>query len=291
MTTDMAGRTERPKVAPGNQEQLRAWDGDEGAYWAEHAEAYDKSLAGYQDGFMAAAAIGPGDRVLDVGCGTGQTTRAAARVAASGRAHGVDLSARMLDVARALAAREGVRNIDFEQADAQVHPFPTSGYDVAISRTALMFFADRRAGFANLARALRPGGRLCALVWQPVPVQEWVRDFTSALAAGRDLPAPPPDAPSPFSLADPDVARGLLTGSGFVDVTIEPSAAPMWFGDDPEQAYDFVVGMLGWMVASLDDASKAGALAALRRSLDAHAGAVGVAYESGVWTITASRPT
>src|SRR5215211_6128138 len=97
-------------VDPSNAEQAQAWDGDEGAYWAAHAERFDRSVAAYHRPFMTAAAITPTDRVLDVGCGTGQTTRDAARAATAGSALGVDLSARMIDYARQQAASEGLTN-------------------------------------------------------------------------------------------------------------------------------------------------------------------------------------
>jgi ubiquinone/menaquinone biosynthesis C-methylase UbiE len=144
-----------------NAEQRRAWDGDEGAYWAAHADRFDRAVAPYHERLMSTAAIAPGERVLDIGCGTGQTTRDAARAAAPGGvALGVDLSSQMLDVARARASDERVRNAAFEQADAQVHPFDAASFDVAISRTGAMFFGDPVAAFTNIHRSLRAGGRM-----------------------------------------------------------------------------------------------------------------------------------
>jgi ubiquinone/menaquinone biosynthesis C-methylase UbiE len=139
-----------------NAGQLRAWDGDEGGYWADNAEYFDRSVAVYHERLMTTAAVGERDRVLDVGCGTGQTTRDAARAASAGSALGIDLSSRMLDLARRRATEEGLTNASFAQADAQIHPFEPGGYDVAISRTAAMFFGDHVAAFTNIGRALRP---------------------------------------------------------------------------------------------------------------------------------------
>src|SRR5690349_20152229 len=127
------------QVDASNEGQLATWDGDEGAYWAEHADRFDRSIAGYHEAFKAAAAITSTDDVLDVGCGTGETTRDAARRAERGSALGVDLSSAMLDVARRRAADEGLTNVRFEHADAQVHPFAPASVDVVISRTAAMF--------------------------------------------------------------------------------------------------------------------------------------------------------
>jgi SAM-dependent methyltransferase len=276
-------------VAASNLEQLRAWDGEEGDYWARHADRFDDSVAGYHGPLMAAAGIGPADRVLDVGCGTGQTTRDAARLAPAGHALGVDLSGAMLRVARARADAEGVRNASFLQADAQVHPFEAGGFDVVISRTGAMFFGDRAEAFANLARALRPGGRLALVAWQPVPANEWFVSVMGALAAGRDLPSPPPEAPSPFALSDPARVVPLLEGAGFTTPALTPLSEPMRFGDTPEEAHAFLAGLLDWLVRDLDETRRRRALDDLMAVLRAHATPAGVLLGSAMWLVTARR--
>ena len=276
-------------VHPTNAEQLRAWDGDEGAYWAEHAVYFDRSIAAYHAKLMAAAAIGTGEVVLDIGCGTGQTTRDAARAASSGSALGVDLSARMLDVARRRAAEEAVRNASFEQVDAQVHPFSPETFDVAMSRTGAMFFGDLSAAFANIGRAMVPRGRLVLMVWQPLHSNEWIREISGALAAGRDLPAPPSGAPGPFSLSQPDVVRRVLTTAGFGEVELEGSTAGMWFGNDADDAHRFVLGLLGWMLHGLDDSGRQRAADGLRATMAAHETRDGVVFDSAAWIIRAAR--
>lgn len=285
----MTGRDATP-IDPSNAEQARAWDGDEGAYWAAHADEFDRAVASQHASLMAVAAIGDGDRVLDVGCGTGQTTRDAARASASGSALGVDLSSAMLDHARRRAAEEGIDNAAHEQADAQIHPFAPGTFDVLLSRTGAMFFGDRKAACANLHRAVRPGGRLAITTWQAPPRNEWFLAFTGAFAAGRVLPAPPPGAPSPFALADPDHIADVLGSAGFHEIETEAESSPMWFGDDGEAAQRFVVGQLRWMLDGLDDTARRRALDALRASLDAHETPDGVVYESGFWLVTARRP-
>jgi SAM-dependent methyltransferase len=276
-------------VDPSNIEQLRAWDGDEGEYWADNAEYFDRSIAPYHDRLLAAAAIGERHHVLDVGCGTGQTTRDAARAASAGSALGVDLSSRMLDYARRRATEEGVTNVTFAQADAQIHRFESGAYDVAISRTGAMFFGDHVVAFSNIGRALRSGGRLLLVTWQPLAGNEWIREISEALAAGRDLPTPPPDA-GPFSLSDPDRVRALLTAAGLTDVELDGTTAGIWFGNDADDAHRFVGGLMGWMLQGLDDAGRARAIDALHDTMAAHAAPDGVLFESAAWIIQATRP-
>lgn len=276
-------------VDSSNVEQLRAWDGDEGKYWADHADYFDRSVAPYHERLLAAAAIGKADRVLDIGCGTGQTTRDAARAAFAGSAFGVDLSSRMLDHARQRAAEECVTNATFAQADAQIHPFQPGAFDVAISRTAAMFFGDHVAAFRNIATGLRPGGRLVLVTWQPLDGNEWLREIFGALATGRDLPTPPADA-GPFALAHPDRVRNLLTAAGFTDIELDGRTAAMWFGSDADDAHRFVLGLMAWMVAGLDDVGRARASEALHATMAAHTTPDGVLFESAAWIIQAQRP-
>ncbi len=204
----MTGSARTP-VAEANAEQARAWDGDEGSFWAAHPDAFDDAVRDHHARLLAAAGITPGERVLDVGCGTGQTTRDAARLAgASGHVVGVDLSTAMLDVARRRAGREqDLPPVELLHADAQIHPFAPGSFDLVLSRTGAMFFGDPGAAFTNLARATRPGGRLCLLAWQPLERNEWIRTILGVLAAGRDLPGPPPDAPGPFALSSTRCVR------------------------------------------------------------------------------------
>jgi SAM-dependent methyltransferase len=193
----------------------------------------------------------------------------------------------MLAVARRRADAEGLRNVEFLQADAQIHPFGPASFDVAISRTAAMFFSDRVAALANVRRALKPGGRLVLLVWQRPDRNAWFLELTSALAAGRRLPAPPPDVPSPFAMADPAVVRDVLSQAGYTGVAVHGIDGEMYLGPDPDQAYAFTLGLLGWMLDGLDAVRRDLARRALRTVIDAHAGPDGVAFGSAVWLVTA----
>jgi SAM-dependent methyltransferase len=270
-------------VAPSNTGQERAWDGVDGGLWAVHSDLLENATARYDTALLDAAGITGGSRVLDVGCGTGSITRAAARRAAPGPVLGVDLSTAMIDVARTRAA--GLGNAAFLRADAQVHPFPDAAFDVVVSRTGASFFGDPAAAFANLARATAPGGRLALLTWQEPARNEWFAEITGALA-GRPLPGPPPGAPGPFAFADPDTVVTLLDGAGFADVQVTDVREPEVFGTDPVVARDVMAELLGWLIGDDADAARAALLATMR----AHDGPDGITFGSAAWLATAVRP-
>jgi Methyltransferase domain len=148
--------TSTTHIAPSNVDQNDAWNGSEGEYWAAHAERFDRSMSRCAPAFESAAAVQLDSRVLDIGCGTGQTTRQAARATAHGSALGVDLSSQMVEVARLLTGRKGLTNAAFQRADAQVYPFAT-GVDMAISRTGAMFFGGPRQPPSTFVEPYAPG--------------------------------------------------------------------------------------------------------------------------------------
>jgi SAM-dependent methyltransferase len=276
-----------------NVDQAAAWDGPDGLYWAAHQARFDASIRPHHAQLMAAAAIAPGEAVLDIGCGNGLTSRDAARATGlGGSVLGVDLSGPMLARAEQSTKDEGLGTIRFEQADAQVYPFEAGAFDVAMSRFGVMFFADPLAAFTNIATAVRPGGRLTMLVWQSLAANEWISAMRDALAVGRDLPVPPPGAPGPFGLADTGYATGLLTGAGFTDVAFTGSEQPFDVGPDADDAYAFAAGLqpVLMMLADLDEPTKARALDGLRATIAAHATPDGVVFRSAAWVVTARKP-
>lgn len=173
-----------------NVDMAAAWDGEEGDDWSENAERYDAADREIWARFEGEVDIGEADQVLDIGCGTGKSTRSAARRASSGSVLGIDLSSRMLDRARRQSEDEGLTNIRYVQGDAQVHPFEPEVFDIAISSFGAMFFADPVAAFTNLARALRHDGRVAFVAWQRFENNEWLTEIFDAVAAGHELPAP-----------------------------------------------------------------------------------------------------
>jgi len=273
-------------VDPSNAEQAGDWDGAEGAYWATHREEYERLLGVFDTRLVDAGNVGAGDRCLDVGCGTGATSRALA--ARGGSVLGLDLSGPMLAVARNAAA--DLDQLTFIQGDAQVYPFEPSSFDVGVSRMGCMFFGDPTAAFANIGRALRPGGRLALTVWQEVAANEWLTALDAALEEPptEDAPDEPAAyAPSPFSLADPDLCTSILKSAGYVDVRLEPLRIPLAFGSVADaQAF-----LDTWIDEDLDEKGRARVSASLNRLLVKHATSDGVLIQSATWLVTARRPS
>ncbi|MGW0366375.1 class I SAM-dependent methyltransferase [Streptomyces sp. NPDC002990] len=271
-----------------NRQQAEAWNGWEGAHWAEHPERYNGMLESFNAPLFAAAGIEAGDRVLDVGCGTGQTTLIAARWACEGTVVGIDLSAPMLERARRDATAEGIGNIAFEQGDAQVHPFPGGGFDVILSRGGVMFFADHVAAFTHLRQSLAPDGRLAFLGPQPGGPDGPYARATAALSPF--LREPSPAARGMGSLLDPARIRHVLGAAGFTDIEIASAEAPMTFGADAADAADFIFGM-GTTRHNLRDADPAAIArvrAEVRDALKEFETTGGVLVPGSVWIVTAS---
>src|SRR5262245_21547982 len=201
---------------------------------------YDAELQKLNEVLRGSYAIHPHDHVLDIGCGVGQTTRDAARLAVAGSALGVDISAPMIERARQLTEAAGFHNVTFEQADAGIHAFPSERFDIAISRFGTMFFANPGAAFANIGRALKPGGRLVMMVWQNHDRIEWSVSIQRALGSTTEVPSASPRAPDPFSLADPANTAPILETAGFVEVAFKDVHEPVYYGPDVAAALDWI---------------------------------------------------
>lgn len=278
-------------VAVANVEMAQMWDG-EADEWIANADRYDATDRLINARFESEVQIGPRDRVVDIGCGTGKSSRDAARRARQGWVLGVDLSSRMLDDARRRSVDEGVTNVEYLCADAQVHPFEPDSFDLAISAFGAMFFADPVAALTNIRRSLRPGGGIAFLAWQRFEHNEWLATIFDALAAGRDLPAPAPGEPGPFGLADPEAVTTLLRDAGFEDGRLTSICEPMWLGASADEAWTFVsdMGLVRGLTSELADGDRLRAMAELRRRIADRATSDGVLVGSAAWLITAHRP-
>jgi ubiquinone/menaquinone biosynthesis C-methylase UbiE len=252
---------------------------------------YDAELSRYNEVLRRAVGIQLHDHVIDIGCGTGQTTRQAARTARAGSALGVDVSATAIERARELAGAEGLRNVTFEHTDAQVHRFPQERFDLAISRFGTMFFDDPLAAFANIGRALRPAGRLVMMVWQAHDRNEWDVTIHESLEAAEGPVAGASGGPDAFSLADPPTVTEILQAAGFAGIAFTDVHEPVYYGPDVAAALDWVRGFTctSEILRRLDPAAATRAVERLRVALAAHLSDGGVWFDSRAWIITAQR--
>jgi len=275
------------RVTSPNAEQLEYWNGPAGERWAANHAMVDRNLAMLTEALFAAAAAAPGERVLDIGCGCGTTTlRLRERVEPAGRVVGVDVSAPQLAFAR---GRTAGTDLAFIEADASAYAFAPE-FDLLCSRFGVMFFADPTAGFANLRRAVAPGGRLAFMCWRVPADNPW---WTAPVAAAFDLlpeePPPEPHAPGAFAFADPDRIRAILTGAGFGSIAIDPFDGAFDLGPTVEAAADEVmsIGGLARRTRGLDPDTIAQIRARMPAALAPFQTPRRVAPPAGVWIVTA----
>jgi ubiquinone/menaquinone biosynthesis C-methylase UbiE len=282
---------------PGNAAQVRRWNGPDGQRWIAQRERHLAEHQHLTPHLFRAAGISPGERVLDVGCGCGDTTIAAARAARGddgrrpgqvGGAVGLDLSGPMLGVARQLAGQAGAANAWFVCADAQACPLRRASFDVMISKFGTLFFDDPRAAFAAIGATLRPNGRLAFLCWQDDPRNELFALPKQAFAA--HVPAPDPADGDLF--ADPEQISRLLTSTGWTGIEITAVTEPARLGSDVDDVMTYVRGMnsVRTLTASLADQAVAErVLAALAEQYAARQRPDGVWVEAAAWLVTARR--
>jgi SAM-dependent methyltransferase len=207
--------------------QHEYWNSKVGEEWARQADLMDRMLQPMTQPAFDLLELKPGERVLDIGCGAGATTLAAARYIGDGQAVGVDISKPLLELARERANTWGA-NAHFVEADVSAAPLRDAPFDAAFSRFGVMFFDDPSAAFAKIRAALKPGGRIVFICWRSFKENGWT---FAPLAALRDMLKAPiqaadPDAPGPFQLQDPDKIKSTLARAGWRDVSIAP-----WDGD------------------------------------------------------------
>lgn len=276
-----------------NQEQIRFWNEQGGPRWVKRQQQLDDQISQLGLLAMQRAKVQLGERVLDVGCGCGQTAlELAERVGPQGVVLGVDLSAPMLTRARERQRERGLTNLTFLQADAQTHQFEPARFDLLFSRFGVMFFEDPAAAFANLHTALHPGGRLCFVCWQALDQNEWARVPLAATTRHVPLPPPPPpNAPGPFSFANPDRVRGVLEAGGCKEVNLEPAQAALTMGGavTVEDAVDFLleIGPVARLLLDVSEAVRARVVEEMHAALTPYASSNGVRMGGAVWIVTA----
>ncbi len=274
-----------------NRDQAAHWNDSEATGdWVTHQERYDRMLEPFSGLIVDAVALAPGERVLDVGCGCGTTTLAAARAVAPGSAVGVDLSVSMLERARQNARQSGFANTSFEEGDAQVRRFGTA-FDAVISRFGVMFFADPVAAFANLHTATRPGGRIAFVCWQPLLANEWLRVPAAAMAEHIPLPdVGDQEAPGMFALSEPDRTSRMLREAGWQEVTVTGWHTPILVGGgtlDDAISYLQARSVARRILDTVDAATQARAIDSVRETFARHADGDGVRLDAAVWLVQA----
>lgn len=276
-----------------NADQIAYWNNSAGATWAALQDRLDRQIEPLGQKAMDAGAPKAGERVLDIGCGCGQTSlELAQRVGPTGQVLGVDISEPMLEVARRRGGEAGMANVSFLAADAQTHAFPAGGFDLAFSRFGVMFFDDPTAAFSNVAAALRPDGRLAFVCWRPLAENPWMgAPMQAALALLPPMPPPAdPTAPGPFAFADPERLRGILAAAGLVDIDIAPHDQMIGGNDlDETVAMSLRVGPLGAVLRENPEL-KDGVVGAIREALAQYVTPQGVMMASATWIVTARRP-
>jgi len=284
-----------PLTANGpNAEQIRHWNEVAAPRWVASEAMLDAQIAPLGLAAMERARVAAGERVLDVGCGCGQTTlQLAAKVGPRGSVTGIDISTPMLERARARAAERELAQVRFLNADAQTTAVGAAAFDLVFSRFGVMFFSDPRAAFANLRASLAPGGRVAFVCWQDLKLNPWMR--VPLLAAAQHITLQPPsgpDAPGPFSFAAPARVRAILEGAGFADVAIDPLELELVVGGaggNLEQAVEIMLE-LGPMAAAMreaDPALRPRVADAVREALAPFASPAGVKLGSAVWIVRA----
>jgi SAM-dependent methyltransferase len=262
-----------------NAYQVADWNGSSGERWVANQVRLDAMLAGFGEAAIAAAAPVAGERVLDIGCGAGATSRALAqRVGTQGRVLGLDISESLIARARDVAIAGP--HLAFEVADASSAALPEAAYDLLFSRFGVMFFEDPTAAFAHMRRALKPGGRIAFVCWRGAGENDWGRLPLAAIAAIVPLPAPPaPEAPGPFAFGDRDRVMRILSGAGFADIRAEA------IEDALEMAFE--VGPLSRALADQPDDIRARAATAVRAAYATKPGHKAVMIDGAAWIVTA----
>ncbi|WP_165367350.1 class I SAM-dependent methyltransferase [Phytoactinopolyspora endophytica] len=275
-----------------NQGEREYWAGDGPRQYDEHGDRWEAMMAPFGTAVFDAVALQPGERVLDVGCGWGATTvEAAERVAPDGTVDGIDISMQMLAHARQHIA--GLTNVTLLEADAQIHRFEQEAYDAVISRFAAMLFDDPPAAFANLRRALKPGGRLAFVCWRHPLETEWLAVALAAVVPliGRQPDLGQPDTPGPFAFADGDRARRMVAAGGFSEVTLEPVVRPQRVAGDSADAAEFVLSLpeSRQLLEGEPESVRAAVSGALVEAFLPYSGPRGVVMDASAWLVTAHR--
>jgi SAM-dependent methyltransferase len=287
-----AGNPPRP---PANAEAIEAWDGPLFERFVKYRHIIVTGLKQFGDEAMRVHPPPSGGRVLDIGCGFGDTTQQLAElVGPGGFAVGVDAAPRFIDVARTEAAEAGVGNVRFDVMDVERASFDDR-FDYAFSRMGTMFFASPVAALRNVRAALVPGGLLVMVVWRSKEENEWIylpQRITERFVKKPEEYDEPTCGPGPFSMANADTTSGILTKAGYGEISLRRCDLPYKAGDDIEEAIDLtmdlgpageILRLQGERAAHLHEPIRE----ALREAMAQFVGSDGVVAPASIWIVSA----
>ena len=276
-----------------NQEQREFWSDIKGDLWVTLQPRIDTMLATFGDKALDTLNPQSGERILEIGCGTGTTTLALGeRVGASGEILAADLSRPMLNKAIERANVSAEDSITFVEADAQVHNFPTAAFDAVYSRFGVMFFDNPVAAFRNIRKAVRPGGRMAYVCWADRKANPWIRIPAGAAKAFLDLPAPPPDdAPGQFSMENEHRVQQILHDAGWSDIGLERFTVDGSIGSNAADAASFItkMGPMSEPFALADSDTQNKTLQVIEEALTPYSNDSGVTLGFSTWIVSATQ--
>ena len=275
-----------------NNEQTALWNGRAGRAWVEAQEVIDQVLEPFEDLLVEAVRAGPGQQVLDVGCGTGSTTLAVARLlGATGHCIGVDISDPLIAAARARAEREDTP-ASFIRADAQIHAFEPASFDLIMSRFGVMFFDHPVLAFANLRRAARDDARLRFIVWRSAAENPFMTTAERAAAPLLpNMPARQPGAPGQFSFADRHRVAAILEESGWAGIDIRPIDVDCTLPEKELVGYFTRLGPVGLILQEVDERTRAQVIDTVRAAFDPYVHGTEVRFAAACWMVSARAPS
>ncbi|KAG8154271.1 methyltransferase domain-containing protein [Burkholderia catarinensis] len=275
-----------------NDEQSALWNGPSGRAWVDAQAPIDRMFAPFETLLADAAAASSARSVLDVGCGTGAVTLAIARrLGANAQCTGIDISARMIDAARARAERSGLR-ARFECADVQMHAFEPASVDLIVSRLGVMFFDDPVRAFANLRRAARPDAQLRFVAWRGAADNPFMTTAERAAAPLLpNLPARRPGAPGQFAFGDRQRIASVLSDSGWAELAIEPVDVACALPEPALDDYISRLGPVGLALLETDDATRRRVVDTMRAAFERYVHGADVCFDAACWLVTARAPS
>lgn len=275
----------------GNNEQTALWNGPAGRAWVDEQEVLDAVLEPFETLLVEAVRAASAQRVLDVGCGAGSTTLAAARLLGpQGRCVGVDISEPLIAAARASAEREGTP-AGFICADAQTHAFEPASFDLIMSRFGVMFFDDPVLAFANLRRAARDDAELHVIAWRSAAENPFMTTAERAAAPLLpNMPARQPGAPGQFAFADRHRVSAILERSGWAEIDIRPIDVACTLPEKDLVGYFSRLGPLGLVLQDADERTRMQVIETVRPAFDPYVHGAEVRFTGACWMVGARAP-